>query len=70
MEAGMSCEHFWRTVELLGHGFISECEKCEERHSSEHSDWCPALLGPDRDCTCGAEKEYVEFMRGSHETLR
>lgn len=55
-------DHFWRTVEEPGYGWISVCESCGMRESAEHSEDC--FYGMCRNhmpCVCGAEEEFAQY---------
>jgi hypothetical protein len=59
-----ACDHFWRTVELSGYGWINVCD-CGYNESAEHSDECLEVLVniPPGPCICGAQQEYEEFLK-------
>lgn len=71
------CDHFWRTVEEPGYGWVSICEGCGSRESAEHSEACfdqairlrasgevriVDLIDP--RCICGAGEEFAKYETG------
>ena len=60
----MTCEHFWRTVEEIGYGWVSICENCGQRESAEHAEACEAFMARDglaAHCSCGAAEEFKQY---------
>lgn len=57
-----NCDHCWNTIEELGYGYVSICEKCGKRESAEHSEECFERMFRDGlDCRCGAAKEFEKY---------
>lgn len=57
-------EHFWRTIEVAGYGWMSVCENCDADQSAEHTQRCfDTAIFLDKPCICGAEKEWRQFLR-------
>lgn len=57
------CDHWWRTIEERGYGWVSVCEECGKRESAEHSPQCYDDYGREK-CVCGAAQEFAEYECG------
>lgn len=58
------CDHWWRTIEEIGYGWVSICEGCGERESAEHSDDCQfGMYRNHMPCVCGAEEEFDRYEK-------